>query len=185
MSASRPLSVSSLFRRITNRRSALVVAAAGAASQLTSADAQQGPTTQAGKRRGPTGPTGSTGPTGIEGMRGVRGPLGFTGPTGPRGLAATSIFRETQTPLVAGSANTVTGACLPGEQLTGGGYWFSITGIRAIASMPQALTDGTSRWVVIYENPEGLPGIASVWAVCIPNEVLVTSSPTPGPTPTP
>lgn len=185
MSAQRSRSFAELFRRITNRRAALTIAAGTAATHIAEAAAQQGPNTQASKKRGPTGPTGATGPTGLEGLRGIRGPIGFTGPTGPRGLAALSVFRELQTPLVAGSANTATCACLPGEQLTGGGYWFSITGIRPIASMPQALADGTSRWVVIYENPDGLIGTASVWAVCIPNELLLQVSPTPVPTTTP
>ncbi|MFM9107239.1 MAG: hypothetical protein ACKOWF_11150 [Chloroflexota bacterium] len=198
MPASPRRTVAAVLGEIVSRRAAVAAAAAAAASVAPAAASAQDDvieTAQTRRRRGPEGPTG---PTGRPGPRGVRGPFGptgpggwsYTGPTGPVGLAGAPIFRESRTALVAGAGNAATIACLPDERLTGGGFSVGVSGIAVRASLPQLLTTGQSRWLVVYDNYDGLVGEISVYAVCFPDgttppavavPTVVPAAPTPAP----
>ncbi|MGI9254969.1 MAG: hypothetical protein ACR2J8_14595 [Thermomicrobiales bacterium] len=176
MSSTSRRSVSTVLQSLSTRRASVSLAAtmAAAAAVARNAAAAQGDTielAQNGRRRGPVGPTGPTGRPGPRGIRGPFGPTGMqgysiTGPTGPQGIVGQPIFRESRVALIEGAGVAATIACLPNERLSGGGFSVGISGINIRASLPQLLTTGQSRWLVVYDNYDALVGEISVYAVC-------------------
>lgn len=197
----RPGNVAAILQGLVSRRAAVAAASAAAAQAAANAAAHsaalaQGDTIEVAqdrRRRGPAGPEGPTGPTGRPGPRGVRGPWGptgptgysLTGPTGPVGIIGMPLFRESRVALLAGAGNAATIACLPTEHLTGGGFSVGASGIAIRASLPQLLTTGQARWMVVYDNYDGIVGEISVYAVCYPDSSTLAPAlqPTVAPAP--
>jgi hypothetical protein len=182
-------SLAALLQRIVSRRSAM---SAAAVTLAVPAALQTGDDSvviaQERRRRGPTGPTGPTGrpgPRGVRGPFGPTGPAGFsiTGPTGAQGIVGVPVFRESRVVLITGAGVAATIACLPGERLSGGGFSVGASGINVRASLPQLLTTGQARWLVVYDNFEGITGEIAVYAVCYPDSA--TPDPIFAPTPVP
>jgi hypothetical protein len=96
---------------------------------------QQGPQGEIGPQgdAGPAGPAGADGATGPEGPEGPQGPEGPAGPQGPEGPPGPA----TAAPVVVrykdffGTGQAIGQAdCLPGEQVTGGGYHAGGNGVE-------------------------------------------------------
>jgi hypothetical protein len=196
MSASSHRTITAILQEIVSRRSAVAASAgvaAAAAAAVPSAVFAQDETIEAAQDRRRRGPEGPTGPTGRPGPRGVRGPFGptgpmgwsYTGPTGPAGIVGIPVFRESRVALLEGAGVAATIACLPNEQLSGGGFSVGASGINIRASLPQLLTTGQSRWLVVYDNFEAVVGEISVYAVCYPDGTTLTPSAVPTPAPSP
>jgi collagen triple helix repeat protein len=124
---------------------------------------------------GPQGPQGPKGDTGDAGPQGPVGPQGFPGPQGSKGDPGSGGF---STPLhwVDGQLNvsaylggsdggTAKAACPSGENVYGGGYWFSPStlDVRVEQSAPNG--DHT-KWFVSYENLDTRSATLTVFVLC-------------------
>ena len=101
----------------------------------------------------------------VAGAQGPQGPAGPPGPAGipgaPGGLNNITVVQGSATTIPANSTGFATAECAPGQRVTGGGWFSSIT--FPFGAIPSATADG---YAVLVDNTSGIPVDVNAYAIC-------------------